>query len=421
MDEKGKGLRGNGEFFAIDRRVWAHVCNLGLNAAVAYLVMARGSGRDNRTTAWSVNAIEKYTGIGRLRAKMAIQILEKKGIIRGDHTNQTKPRYFLTPAHEVPGCEGYPSPLDPNERQVWEYLSSGNICLPDKSSPKWGYCNPSSVAKGLVKKGRVRDLGGGNFEPDARWAETASQSDWIWLPNTIIDGAAAETAPVELLRQSQNVAALRLFVDLYHAHNLASDGGIHWQGIRQEYVRNKVREHGAFIIWGFQVGNDNVFLDAPFVKPCLTGKYERVEGENGPRQRDSGVPVFWAAESLLKELGLFEFVGHVVEADTAEGEPIHPYAVGNGEEIERKLALAAQRAAEAMLTEEERNWARDRGLLLVPVQRHLSAVQMIGVARLRYRPRTKATAAWFAERQGLSGWVSRYEAMAAPRRMQHQR
>jgi hypothetical protein len=173
-------------------------------------------------------------------------------------------------------------------------------------------------------------------------------------------------------------------------------------------------------IWGFRVGLDNVFLDAPFVKPHLTGKNESVEGEDGPRKRDTGVPVFWAAESLLKDLGLLEFVGHVVESDTAEGEPIHPYAIGNGEEIERRLANAAKKAAESMLTEEERDWARNHGLVLVPVLRHLSAVQMIGIARLRYRPRTKATAAWFAERQGLSGWVSRYEAMAAPRHMQHQ-
>jgi hypothetical protein len=420
MDEKGKGLRGNGEFFAIDRRVWTHVCNLGLNPAVAYLVMARGSGRDNRTTAWSVNAIEKYTGIGRPRAKMAIKILEEKGIVRGDHTDQTKPRYFLTPAHEIRGCEGYPLPLQADEQRVWEYLSSGNTCLPDKSSSKWGYCNPSNVARELVKKGRVRDLGGGNFEPDARWADTASQPDRIWLPNTIIDGAAGETAPVELLRQTQNLAALRLFVDLYHAHNLANDGGVHWRCIREQYVRHQVGEHGAFIIWGFEVAQDAVFPNALFVEPFLTRRYESFGGEDGPKQRDTGIELFWAAKNVIERLGLFEFVGHVVEADTAEGELIHPYALNTGEEIERKLAVAAQRAAEAMLTEEERIWARDRGLLLVPVQRHLSAVQMIGIARLRYRPRTKATAAWFAERQGLPGWVSRYEAMAAPLRMQHQ-
>jgi hypothetical protein len=245
MDDEGKphSSKGSGDFFAIDRRVWAHVCNSGLNPAVAYLVMARGSGRDNRTTAWSVNAIEKYTGIGRPRAKIAIKTLEGKNIVQGDHTNQMKPRYFLIPAHEIPGCEGYPMPLDANEKLVLEYLSSGNKCLPDKSSPKWVYFNPSNVARGLVKKGWVRDLGGGNFELDTRDADIASQPDWIWLPNTIIDAAADEIAPVELLRQSQNVAALRLFVDLYQAHNLASDGGIHWRCIREQYGRQRVLCH----------------------------------------------------------------------------------------------------------------------------------------------------------------------------------
>jgi hypothetical protein len=133
-----------------------------------------------------------------------------------------------------------------------------------------------------------------------------------------------------------------------------------------------------------------------------------------------GGPAFWAAWQIIKDLGLIELIGHVIEADTAEGEPIHPYALGSGEEIERRLAEAAQKAAESMLTNEERSRARDQGLVLVPVQRHLSAVQMVGIARLRYRPRTKATAAWFAERQDLAGWVSRYEAMAAPSHMQHQ-
>jgi hypothetical protein len=41
------GSTGCGDFFAIDRRAWACVCGLGLNPAVAYLVMARGSGPDN--------------------------------------------------------------------------------------------------------------------------------------------------------------------------------------------------------------------------------------------------------------------------------------------------------------------------------------------------------------------------------------
>ena len=39
-------------FFAVDRRTWARVCGLGLNRAVAYLVLARGTGKSNQETAW---------------------------------------------------------------------------------------------------------------------------------------------------------------------------------------------------------------------------------------------------------------------------------------------------------------------------------------------------------------------------------
>src|SRR3954470_23840851 len=66
---------GRGEFFAVDRRAWAKACSVGLNAAITYLVLARGSGGDNRTTAWSTNAVEQRTAMGRHRAKAALKAL----------------------------------------------------------------------------------------------------------------------------------------------------------------------------------------------------------------------------------------------------------------------------------------------------------------------------------------------------------
>ena len=55
-------------FFAIDRGAFRCAAVGGLNAAVAHLVMARGTGRDNRTTQWSVHSIEQRTGISRPNA-----------------------------------------------------------------------------------------------------------------------------------------------------------------------------------------------------------------------------------------------------------------------------------------------------------------------------------------------------------------
>lgn len=63
-------------FFAIGPKEWAKACALGLNPAVALLVLARGSGHDNITTAWSAEAVANRTGIAWRRAKDAIAALE---------------------------------------------------------------------------------------------------------------------------------------------------------------------------------------------------------------------------------------------------------------------------------------------------------------------------------------------------------
>jgi hypothetical protein len=49
--------------------------------------------------------------------------------------------------------------------------------------------------------------------------------DRIWLPNALVTSAAAETSPIELVPQGQDVVTLRLLINLYHAQNLRGDGG----------------------------------------------------------------------------------------------------------------------------------------------------------------------------------------------------
>ena len=65
--ERGDESVGSAGFFAIDRRAWHAACRLGMNPAVCYLILARGTQRDNRTSTWSIHAIEKYTRISRNR------------------------------------------------------------------------------------------------------------------------------------------------------------------------------------------------------------------------------------------------------------------------------------------------------------------------------------------------------------------
>lgn len=86
------GARGN--FFAIDKHQWSGVCDLGMNAALLYLVLARGTDKLNRFTHWSANALEKYTGVTRNRAKAARSILLGSRYVAAIRSGK-HPRYEL--------------------------------------------------------------------------------------------------------------------------------------------------------------------------------------------------------------------------------------------------------------------------------------------------------------------------------------
>jgi len=334
----------NGHFFAVDRWAWAHVCRLGLNAAVAYLVLASGTGGDNRTTAWSVNAIEKYTSIGRWRARDALKILEQVGCIR-TKGGGTRPRYEIVPAAEIAACK--------------------------------------------------------NAQADA---------EWIWLPNAIVTSAADETPPIELIRQSHNVAALRLFVDLYAAQSLAADGGVDWRQLRRSRGRIKVGEYGPYVIFGFEEVDSRIVQGRPpFLEPHLTGKNEK--GPDG-KMRDTGWPSFWDTLEVLTSTGLIEIVDHLIESGSAEAEIIHPYATAGGLPQEQGLATAAHDAALRIMRHHNQELSNP-SLWLVPVLAHLAGVQLVGVFRMRYRPRTRATTAWFMKHAEWQDWQRRYEDLAA--------
>jgi len=88
--------KNRGNFFAIDKSQWAGVCELSINAALLYLLLARGSEKSNRFTSWSANALEKYTGVARGRAKVARSTLLNSEYVnvlsRGKHPKYELPR-----------------------------------------------------------------------------------------------------------------------------------------------------------------------------------------------------------------------------------------------------------------------------------------------------------------------------------------
>ena len=229
---------GRGEFFAVDKQSWVKACELGMPPAVAYLVLANGTGRDNLRTSWSTNAIERYTGIGRKRAKTAIDTLINANLLRrvqeGPHP---KYEFQFRPA------------LDADDRKLFDRILAGK-------QPR-GY--KVSVAERLRNRGWLSACDG-TFQ-----ALEVPSRELIWLPNDLVRGLGeGADAPVERVRQTSDVMALRLLVDLYHAHDLRDDGGVGRHVVHGRWEREQVGQQGEYVVWGFPESS-------PFLVETLRG------------------------------------------------------------------------------------------------------------------------------------------------------
>jgi hypothetical protein len=179
------------------------------------------------------------------------------------------------------------------------------------------------------------------------------------------------------------------------------------------FERIKVGEQGPFIVWGFRVRHT---LAGPgLFSQFLTGQSaKREDGTICDAGMDGS---FWPSVHTLADLGLVERVGMLLDGEDPEAEIIHPYSLRDGEPAECELALAAMDAAQAMVTDEQLNWSLGQGYSLVPVQRHIANAAVTEIFRLRYRPHTTATAAWYAlMRKSTSEYIVQYEALRKDRR-----
>lgn len=409
-----KGTDG-GDFFAVERPMWAKVCaRASMNEAVAYLILARGAHFGTRDTAWSTDAVERYTGVARPRAKKAIQDLVQSGLLQQKRAG-TKPLYHLPTAHEFENPPKPPVSLTEQEQAVLDMIAAagGPVDVPYTSTAKngWPKGRPNDIARELLRKGKVRYPSNRSslFEVTPEKVEEAPKPEWIWLPNSLVDGVAGAVSPVEQVRQTQAVAVLQLFVNLYFSQSLAMNGGVHWRQIRQTYTRVKAGQSGAYDVWGFTPGGNTAWSSAPFVEPFLTRTIQTFTRADGSTyEQDPGWPVFWSAMEKLEGLGLVQFVAHVVDSDTDEGEVMHPYGTLTGEPGEKQIAKAALEAGRRLLNPDQLERARAQMLFLLPVLRHIENVQMVGLLRLRHRARTAATAEWLSGAEGWEAWADRY-------------
>jgi hypothetical protein len=364
-----------------------------MNEAVAYLVLSCGTRGDNKITSWSTEAVMKYAGIGWARAKPAIVNLLAGGFIRrAESYIETKPRYELATYLELVNHEATNNPppaLDYFEQELLSDLRAG--MQPRNKTGR-------NRAELLCQRGMLRRTAQGVYNLPEPSTEDSSDNS-IWLPNSIVTGTSSgEESPVRRLRSAGCIWTMRLFVDLYASQNLRDDGGISPRLIRQKFDRQKIGEQGAYTIWGFKPNNCEHW---PFAAHRSRAK---AESENE-------TPA-WKSLNLLQNMGLLSFVPHIFDNDTDTAEPIHPYGIGQTAEnpIERKIGDAADRAARAMALPSKLEEAEEDGFeYFCPILKTKPTAQMIGVARLTYRPRTRRTQDWFRDlNQTAPGWIETF-------------
>ena len=230
----------------------------------------------------------------------------------------------------------------------------------------------------------------------------AKEGDLIWLPKALIEGAANEVAPVNRLRQTQDVMTLRLLVELYSAQNLREDGGISTKLMFQEYTRQRAGERGIHVVWDFSYLQEYV----SWCEVTLPHRRLKLTSDDVAAGQNAGVD-FFKRKTLLVSMGMLEWVPYLF--DGPKGEPIHAMHAG-GLQIERELFEAANSAGERMVAS---SYEHRRNGFLVPVPAHVEQVQVIGIARLRYRPQTKLTSAWWADHHSTcQNFIDGYDSMA---------
>lgn len=98
--ERGKG-RGS-RFFVLDRSVWASLQEVPtanrLHLCLTFLVLLAGTGSDHRLTKWSVKACDEHLGLGKPRARRALDELTGAGLVElVEGATRLAPQYRLPP------------------------------------------------------------------------------------------------------------------------------------------------------------------------------------------------------------------------------------------------------------------------------------------------------------------------------------
>lgn len=216
--------------------------------------------------------------------------------------------------------------------------------------------------------------------------------DAIWLPNTLVEGAN-KTAPYPLdnLRSANDPLTIQLLMALYQHQNLIGDGGISRDLIWRDWTcEGKIGQQGGQCAWEFNAKTRTV-------NRAFMSQFEPAPDTT-----------FWDRFKSLEWMGFIDHHNYLLEC--LDGEPMA--SLGNSTEeldvLRRLTTHAITKVCPSNMKQDNLEW-------VLPVMAHIKEPVLVGGYRLKYRPKTKRTAAWWAEVQNMNQrYLSRFGLLPQP-------
>ncbi len=370
--------------FLVDVPTYAAVCDLGdPDAAAVYLILAAGTGTDNRTSTWSREAVNKRTGLNWRKADGCVTKLGQHGFVAwltGKGTR--KPRLDLPPIETR-------KPMQKHVAALADRIMHGEqpVAPKDKAAATIG-----------------KDQGWLAEDDDGTWRFIPNRPMVkAYLPNALVGdetGKATGTSTiVDRIRLSRDAMAFRLLADLYSLQDLAEHGGVDRQAFRKAFTRRQVLSTGQFRVWHFEKGQQWVSWQKQLGhhrrEPT---KAEKAEGKN------AGTDFFGRVE-VLQDAGALEWVYYLAEDGNETSTHVYPVAVERHgkmvwSELETIVGGYAIRAACALTNrvDEAKAWEQSMpNAFVLPADRLAREATLVGVPRLRCRAKTTNAARWRKE------------------------
>lgn len=386
---KGKRTKDRGHLFLVDVPTFKSVSELGVDVAAAYLVLAAGTGADNRTSTWSREAINKRTSLNWRKADAAMNKLEKAGLMKWVSGKGTrKPRIDLPPIETR-------SPMQKHVEAVVNKIESGQL----PSTPKEKGATTTAERDGWL----VRDADG-NLHAQRNRPLVKAFPPMELVGEAFGKNDSSLASVVERIRMSRDPLAFQLLVDLYALQNLAEYGGVDDSFLWTEFEREKAGATSSLQIWKFSKKHQVCRIQSgPLSHHWREPTYdEEEEGKNGAAD-------FFERVKILEDAGALEWAYYLKEDDQDDANRIYPIAVSRHgkviwEELESIVGGYATRAASALSSDADdpveyaERWESNGPYwFTVPADKLARQATVVGIPRLRHRARTLNASRWWKD------------------------